>query len=162
MAEICGIEDLARRRAELRVRGAVVVLTNGCFDLLHVGHVRYLQAARRIGDCLVVGVNADDSVRRLKGDGRPLLPAAERAEVVAALGCVDYVVVFGEDTAERLAEALEPDVYVKGGDYAPGGKLLPEARIVDAHGGRVEYISLTGGRSTSSIVESILRRNAAA
>lgn len=155
MGEIHDLEALAEIRADLRRQGATVVLTNGCFDLLHVGHVRYLQVARRLGDCLIVGVNADESVRRLKGEGRPLLPEAERAEVVAALGCVDYVVIFAEETAERLVARLEPDVYVKGSDYGPGGKELPEAELVAAHGGRIEFIPLTSRRSTSGIVERI-------
>jgi rfaE bifunctional protein nucleotidyltransferase chain/domain len=156
MGQICDLDALEAIRAELRQRGATVVLTNGCFDLLHVGHVRYLRAARQQGDCLIVGVNGDESVRRLKGEGRPLTPEAERAEVVAALGSVDYVVLFHEDTAECLVDLLRPDVYVKGGDYGPGGKDLPEARRAVAHGGRVALIPATPGRSTSAIVASIL------
>ena len=155
MGEIVDLMALSEIRAELRREGATLVLTNGCFDLLHVGHVRYLQAARRLGDCLIVGVNADESVRRLKGEGRPLLPEAERAEVVAALGCVDYVVIFPEETAEHLVARLEPDVYVKGTDYAPDGKPLPEARIVASQGGRVELIALIPSRSTTAMIERI-------
>jgi rfaE bifunctional protein nucleotidyltransferase chain/domain len=158
MGEVRDLASLAEIRAGLRRQGAAVVLTNGCFDLLHVGHVRYLQAAKRMGDCLVVGVNADESVRRLKGPSRPLLPADERAEVIAALGCVDYAVIFPEDTAEHLVEALRPDVYVKGNDYGPGARDLPEAEVVASYGGRVELIPLTSGRSTSAIIAKIQRR----
>ena len=160
MGTIRHLDWLARRCARLRARSARVVLTNGCFDLLHVGHVRYLRTARRLGDCLIVGINGDESVRRLKGPGRPLLPEAERAEVVAALACVDYVVVFQEDTADLLVERLRPDVYVKGADYAPGGggTPLPETRAVAASGGRVELVPLVPGRSTTELVAEILRR----
>ncbi len=155
MGEIRDLEAMREIRTELRARGRTVVLTNGCFDLLHVGHVRYLRAARLQGDCLIVGVNSDESVRRLKGPSRPLLPAAERAELLAALSSVDYVVVFPEDTAEELVAALQPDVYVKGSDYGPGQKDLPEAELVAGYGGRVALNELTPGRSTSSIVARI-------
>ena len=102
---------------QMRARGKLMVFTNGCFELLHVGHIRYLQAARALGDALVVGLNSDESVRAIKGPPRPLVPQAERAELLAALGCVDYVVIFDEPTAEALVGALKPEVYVKGGDY---------------------------------------------
>lgn len=141
-----------------QARGERVVVTNGCFDLLHVGHVRYLQAARALGDCLVVGLNADESVRRLKGPNRPLIPGAERAEVLAALSCVDYVVLFDEDTAADLVRAVRPDVYVKGGDYGSGSKPLPEAEVVASYGGEVVLAPFTPGRATSSIIAEILDR----
>ncbi len=159
MGAMHDLARLAEISADLHRAGIRVVLTNGCFDLLHVGHVRYLRAARGLGDVLIVGVNADESVRHLKGEGRPLLPEGERAEVIAALGCVDYAVVFAEDTAERLVDLVEPDVYVKGSDYGPGGKDLPEAARPVAHGGRVEIVPLTSGRSTSGIVEAIVERS---
>lgn len=162
MGEICDLDRLSEIRVELRKHGRRVVLTNGCFDLIHVGHVRYLRAAKQLGDCLIVGVNSDESVRRLKGESRPLVSEAERAEVVAALASVDYVVLFAEDTAEQLVGRLEPDVYVKGTDYGPGGKELPEWRVVARYGGQVELIPLTAGRSTSAIVETILARGAEA
>ncbi len=146
---------LVAERARLREAGVRVVLTNGVFDLLHVGHLRYLQAARALGDCLIVGVNDDASVRRLKGPTRPIVPAAERAELVAGLACVDYVAIFDEDTAAALVQALRPDVYVKGGDYGPGGAALPEAEIVAAHGGVTTILPLEPGRSTTSIVDAI-------
>ena len=147
---------LDRERAE----GRRMVLTNGCFDLLHVGHVRALRAARALGDVLVVGLNSDRSVRRLKGEGRPLIGQEERAEVLASLEPVDYVVVFDEPTAERLASVVKPAVYVKGGDYAGGGtsfdaSRLPEAKVVAALGGETVLVPLVPGRSTTDLVARI-------
>jgi rfaE bifunctional protein nucleotidyltransferase chain/domain len=146
------------RRADLNKNGQTVVLTNGCFDLLHVGHVRYLHQARELGDCLVVGVNTDASVRRLKGPGRPLQTEFDRAEILAALADVDYVVLFPEDTAETLVADLRPDIYVKGGDYAAGDpeetlRRLPEARIVQAYGGRVVLLPYVANHSTSALID---------
>ena len=157
MGQVLSLDALRSRRLEHKLRRRRVVLTNGCFDLLHVGHVRYLRAARDLGDCLIVGVNDDDSVRRLKGSSRPIVPAAERAEVLAALAAVDFVVLFSEDTAEALVSRLQPDVYVKGSDYGPGAKDLPEAQIVEAYGGRVAYVQLVDGRSTSDLVRRIVQ-----
>jgi rfaE bifunctional protein nucleotidyltransferase chain/domain len=133
-----------------RARGCRIVLTNGCFDILHLGHLRYLRQARALGDVLIVGVNSDDSVRRLKGDGRPLNTAHDRAELVAGLSCVDLVVVFNELTPRRLIETVRPDVYVKGGDYALD--RLPERQLVERLGGRVEIVTHLPGRSTTGIV----------
>jgi rfaE bifunctional protein nucleotidyltransferase chain/domain len=127
-----------------------VVLTNGCFDILHIGHVRYLRQARSLGDVLIVGLNSDDSVRRLKGDGRPINPAHERAEVLTALAVVDEVIIFDELTPERLITSVRPDVYVKGGDYA--GRTLPEQALVESLGGRVEVLDHIAGHSTSDII----------
>ena len=141
----------AARRAEARI-----VFTNGVFDLLHVGHVRYLAAARRRGGLLVVGVNADASVRRLKGPGRPLVPARERAELLAALGCVDFVTIFGTDTPARLIRAVRPDVLVKGADWAAG--TIVGADTVRARGGRVVRIPLAPGRSTTRLIRRIVTR----
>ncbi len=153
---------------ERQAAGAVVVFTNGCFDLLHLGHVRYLQAARALGDVLVVGVNSDTSTRQFKGPGRPLVPQDERAEVLAALACVDYVTVFEEPTAVALIEALRPDVYVKGGDYAAADAQaqhvaidyarLPEAAPVQAYGGQVRLIPYLPGHSTTALIERILQQ----
>ncbi len=140
----------------LRAAGQVVVWTNGCFDLLHVGHARSLQAARALGDVLVVGVNSDASVRRLKGANRPVVPAAERAELLAALACVGYVVVFEDDTPEACLRLLRPDVHCKGADYAPPhGKPVPEAAVVEAYGGRVAFLPLVEGVSTSDLVQRV-------
>ena len=139
--------------ARLRARGEVIVFTNGCFDLLHAGHIKYLQASRDMGDCLIVGLNTDESVARLKGNGRPILDERERAEILSALSCVDYVVSFGEDTPLALIEAIRPDVLTKGADYerqdVVGGDL------VESYGGRVERIELVAGKSTSGIIERI-------
>jgi rfaE bifunctional protein nucleotidyltransferase chain/domain len=134
----------------------VVVWTNGCFDLLHLGHVRSLHAARVMGDVLVVGVNSDASVRRLKGAGRPIHPARERAELVAALACVDHVVVFDDDTPEECIRLLRPSVHCKGADYAPpNGKAIPEASLVESYGGRVAFLPLVDGVSTTDRVRRI-------
>jgi rfaE bifunctional protein nucleotidyltransferase chain/domain len=147
---------LLAERARWRAEGRVVVWTNGCFDLLHAGHVRSLRAARALGDILVVGLNGDASVRRLKGPGRPLVPAAERAEVLAALACVDRVVVFDEDTPEAALAWLRPDVHCKGVDYAPPhGKPIPEATLVEGYGGRIVFLPLSPGLSTTELLRRI-------
>jgi D-glycero-beta-D-manno-heptose 1-phosphate adenylyltransferase len=137
-----------------RKRGQRVVFTNGCFDLMHVGHTRYLQAARDLGDLLVVGVNTDRSVRSLdKGSDRPIVPEQQRAEVLAALACVDYVVLFDEADPGRLIAEIEPDVLVKGGDWTLGKIIGRET--VEAHGGVVKTIPLVPNVSTTAIVERI-------
>jgi rfaE bifunctional protein nucleotidyltransferase chain/domain len=136
-----------------RAAGRIVVLTNGCFDMLHLGHVRYLQEAKRLGDRLIVGVNSDASVRALKGADRPVYPEADRAAMLAALSCVDAAVLFAELTPHRLIEAVAPDVYVKGGDYC--AETLPERDIVHALGGRVAVLSHVAGRSTSALIARI-------
>lgn len=141
------IEEFA---ATLRAAGQRVVFTNGCFDILHAGHVRYLAAARALGDVLILGLNSDASVRRLKGETRPVNSEADRAEVVGALVSVDYVVIFGEDTAEELIAKVQPAVYAKGGDYTL--ETLPEARIVESYGGEVAFIPLVEGKSTTNII----------
>ena len=141
------IEEFA---ATLRAAGQRIVFTNGCFDILHAGHVRYLAAARALGDVLILGLNSDASVRRLKGETRPVNREADRAEVVGALASVDYVVIFGEDTAEELIAKVQPAVYAKGGDYTL--ETLPEARIVESYGGEVAFIPLVEGKSTTNII----------
>ena len=153
--------QLLELRREWRSQGRKVVWTNGCFDLLHVGHLHSLQAARALGDILVVGLNSDSSVRQLKGAGRPILPGAERAELLAALECVDYVVLFDETTPEAALARLQPDVHCKGADYAPPhGKPVPEASIVESYGGRVAFLPLIPGQSTSSLIERICNQGA--
>lgn len=149
-------------RERLRKQAKTVVLTNGVFDLLHVGHVRCLQAARRLGDALYVGLNSDRSARGLKGFHRPFVPHKERAEILCALSCVDYVVVFAEPTAERLVQTLQPDVYAKGGDYdaamtgdSGAGKALPEAPVVESYGGRVEILPYASGHSTTELIDRV-------
>ncbi len=149
------LTDALRERLEdWRAAGDEIVFTNGVFDLLHIGHVGYLAEAASLGDRLVVGVNSDASVRRLKGPGRPIVPADERAGIVAALGCVDAVAIFDEDTPEQLIRAVRPQVLVKGADWAADAIVGRE--FVESTGGRVERISLHEGRSTTGIIERIL------
>lgn len=131
-----------------------VGLTNGCFDLLHVGHVRYLKAAKNRVDILIVAINSDESVRSLKGEGRPVIPLDERMEVVAALESVDFVLSFSDRTCRKVIARLEPDLYIKGGDYDP--ETLPEWKTVQEIGGQVEFIPVTISRSSSQIIEEIL------
>lgn len=146
--------DIIAALAARREQGHRVVFTNGCFDLMHVGHTRYLQAARNLGDLLVVGVNTDRSVRGLnKGSDRPIVPEQQRAEVLAALASVDYVVLFDEVDPGRLIGDILPDVLVKGGDWTPDKIIGRE--IVEAHGGVVKTIPLVPGVSTTAIVEKI-------
>lgn len=161
MGVVLELHDLATLADAARRDGRRVVFTNGIFDLLHVGHLRYLRAARALGDLLVVGLNDDASARRLKGLARPLVPAAERAELIAALAPVDYAVIFAGDTAHEPIALLRPALYVKGGDYTVGpgaGTPLPEADAVVAYGGEVRLIPLTAGRSSSNLVARIVAR----
>jgi len=148
---IATLQELVGLLAGWRAAGKRLVLTNGTFDILHVGHVRYLQAARALGDILVVGINSDASARGYKGPNRPVVPQDERAEIVAALRCVDYVTIFDEPTAAGLVQALRPDIYVKGGDY-DGSKPLPEAEAVQAYGGEVRIVPFVPGHSASKII----------
>ena len=156
MAPLVGIEEAARQAAEWRSRGRRVVLANGCFDLLHVGHVRYLSAARGLGDALVVGLNSDASVRRLKGPGRPVLPADERAELIGALAAVDLVVVFDDDSADALIARLRPDVHAKGTDYTE--ESVPERAAVLAAGGRVAIAGDPKSHATRDLIAAIMAR----
>ena len=147
-----------QRRQAMGERG---VFTNGCFDLLHLGHVRYLEEARALGDFLILGLNSDESTRQLKGPGRPLVPERERAEILAALTCIDYVTIFDEPTAEPLVELLRPAIYVKGGDYAnaetmqPDLSRLPEAQVVMNYGGTVRLIPYLSHHSTTELIRKI-------
>lgn len=155
-AKLVSLAELLRRRDEWRKQGRRVVWTNGCFDLFHVGHLRSLQAARQHGDVLVVGVNSDASVRQLKGPERPVVPVEDRAEIIAALDCVDCVTVFDELTPAPLLVRLRPDVHCKGAEYAPPhGKPIPEQETIEAYGGRIEFIPLVPGLSTTSVLERI-------
>ena len=147
--------DASALVARLRADRRKVVFTNGVFDLLHVGHLRYLQQARALGDALLVGVNSDRSVRAIKGPDRPITLENERAEILEALACVDGVVIFDEDTPHTLIAALQPDVLVKGADWAEDAIIGRD--IVEARGGRVERVALEPGHSTSAIVEKIRR-----
>lgn len=175
-------ERLAELLASKHKQGQRIIFTNGVFDLLHLGHLRYLRNARRLGDLLVVGVNSDESARHLKGPRRPLVPDAERAELLAALDCLDYVTIFGERTAEATLALLRPDIYVKGADYAARanrqqdtlldaqelhraladdaglGERLPEARIVADYGGSLALLAYLPGHSTSDLIDRIVAR----
>jgi D-beta-D-heptose 7-phosphate kinase/D-beta-D-heptose 1-phosphate adenosyltransferase len=182
MGRVIAREQLTEQLTQERANGARVVVTNGVFDLLHLGHLRYLRQARGLGDLLVVGVNSDASARRLKGPARPLVPDAERAELLAALDCVDYVAIFDEATAEATLALLQPDIYVKGADYAAEsdrqqdtlldtdalrqalasdpslGERLPEARVVSDYGGSLALLAYLPGHSTSELIERIVAR----
>ncbi len=154
--------ELAAEIVLRQSRGERGVFTNGCFDLLHLGHVRYLEEARELGDFLILALNSDESVRVLKGAGRPLVPADERAELLAALTCVDYVTIFAETSANALLDILQPQVYVKGGDYAsdrqvgePDFARLPEARAIQAYGGTIRLIPYLPGHSTTELIAAI-------
>lgn len=147
------LEQALVARQTLRRQGQPLVFTNGHFDLLHVGHLDYLEQARALGAALYVGLNGDTSTARLKGPGRPLVTAQERARLLAALRVVDSVILFEEDTAAALIQALQPEIYVKGGDYAH--KPLPERPLVEAYGGRVVLIDLVPERSTSALIAHI-------
>ncbi|MFI5835549.1 D-glycero-beta-D-manno-heptose 1-phosphate adenylyltransferase [Micromonospora sp. NPDC051300] len=150
---LVGADELTALVAEHRAAGRSVVFTNGCFDVLHPGHVRYLTQARALGDLLIVAVNSDGSVRRLKGADRPVNPVEDRTALLAALACVDHVVIFEEDSPARLIEAVRPDVYVKGGDYPP--EMVPEAPLVRRLGGQVRTLGYVPDRSTSAIIDRI-------
>jgi rfaE bifunctional protein nucleotidyltransferase chain/domain len=156
MAAVVSVEEAGRLVSSWRAQGKRLVLANGCFDLLHVGHVRYLQAARALGDALVVGLNSDASVRRLKGPGRPVMPAGERAELVAAVSGVDAVVVFDEDSADALIARLRPDVHAKGTDYTE--QSVPERGTVEAVGAQVAIAGDPKTHSTKDLIAMILDR----
>ncbi len=157
MGMVVSLEELTQRRLHLRRQGRTLVLTNGHFDLLHVGHLQSLRQAKALGDVLAVAVNDDASTERLKGPGRPIVPAAERAELLAALEMVDYVTIFEGLTAEKVVVSLQPDVYAKGGDYGPEGKPLIEAALVASYGGKVALLPLASGHSTSQLIERAAR-----
>jgi D-beta-D-heptose 7-phosphate kinase / D-beta-D-heptose 1-phosphate adenosyltransferase len=149
-------EDLRRVIRDLKAEGKRIVFTNGCFDLLHIGHVRYLEEAKSLGDILVVGVNSDASVRGLKGPERPVLPEEERAEILSGLGCVDYVTIFDESTPANLISLLLPHILVKGGDWTKESTVGWET--VEGNGGEVVILSFVEGASTSQLIETILKR----
>lgn len=153
MGQILDLKAAQESRETLRQDGKTLVFTNGHFDLLHIGHLDYLAKARALGDALFVGLNGDDSTRRLKGEGRPIVPAAQRARLLAGLDAVSAVIVFDEDTADNLLRALRPEIYAKGGDYAE--KVLPERASVDDYGGRIELIEYLPGHSTTELINKI-------
>ena len=154
--KIVPVDEVLTLRAEWRRQGRTIVWTNGCFDVLHIGHIRFLSAAARLGDVLVVGVNSDASVRRLKGPGRPVIEQTERSELLASLACVDLVVIFEEDTPVSVLERLQPEIHCKGAEYAPPhGKPVYEADTVHAYGGKIYFLPQTPNRSTSGIIQRI-------
>jgi rfaE bifunctional protein nucleotidyltransferase chain/domain len=156
-AKIVSLEEAVRRAAAWREAGKTIAYTNGCFDLIHAGHVRTLESARRLADILIVGLNSDDSARQLKGPGRPILPAQQRAEVLAAFACVDLVVIFPELSALTTIQALKPEVWVKGGDYRLDTVHQEERAYVESYGGRVALGEPVPGASTSEIIAMIKR-----
>jgi rfaE bifunctional protein nucleotidyltransferase chain/domain len=150
---VVDLADLVAERTRWAAEGLTVVWTNGCFDLLHAGHVASLAAAARLGDRLVVGINDDQAVGILKGPGRPLVPAADRAAVMAALAVVDRAVVFSGLTPNEVLATVRPDIHCKGADYAPpNGKPVPERTVVEGYGGRVVFLPLVPARSTSALI----------
>ena len=155
--KIVTLATLPAWRDELRRAGRRLVVTNGCFDLLHVGHIAYLEASRERGDALLVGLNGDDSVRQLKGPPRPITPESDRARVLAALGCVDGICIFPEMRATRFLATAAPDVYVKGGDYTLATIDQDERRAVEAGGGRIDFIPFVPGKSTTGLLAKIQR-----
>lgn len=159
-AQVLELSALESECERLRQSGKQIVFTNGCFDILHLGHIRYLQLAAEEGDVLVLGVNSDDSVRRLKGAKRPIVPEEERGAILAALRSVDYVVFFSDDTPARLIEAVRPDVLVKGGDYNPlateGPGYIVGSEFVRTYGGTVKVIDFVEGRSTTNVIAAVL------
>lgn len=154
--KIYTLEELLPILAQYKQEQKKIVFTNGCFDILHAGHVRYLRAARSLGDCLIVGLNSDSSVQALKGLSRPVNTQDDRAEVLAGLAAVDYIIVFPDATAEKLVITLQPDIYVKGGDYVV--EQLPEAKHVLAYGGVIELIPEVKGRSTTATIQKMQGR----
>lgn len=151
--KILGRNDLRLAIERARAGGASIVLANGCFDLFHVGHIRYLQGAAEEGDVLVVGINSDEQVERLKGEGRPYMPEGERAEIVAALAVVDLVTIFQEPTVTELIRAIRPDVHAKGTDYSTD--TVPEREIVREYGGRVAIVGDPKDHSSTELIESV-------
>ena len=141
----------------LKAKGKKIVFTNGCFDILHVGHVRYLKEAKALGDILILGLNSDSSVKSLKGSNRPINNESDRAEVLSALKAIDYVVIFDEKTAENIVGEIKPDIYAKGGDYSID--TLPEAKIVAEHGGKTVLLQLVDGKSSTNIINKCKENN---
>lgn len=154
-AKIVDLQELSERSKQLRAAGKKLVATNGCFDMLHVGHVRYLRAARALGDFLAVGLNGDRSVRELKGKGRPITAERDRAEILASLQCVDFVTIFPEMQATQFIAASNPAIYVKGGDYSPETLNEQESALLKELGAEIRLIPFEAGYSTSRLLEQI-------
>lgn len=156
-APVLGLEDLVEHIKAERAAGKKIVLANGCFDLFHVGHIRYLDGASELGECLVVGINSDEQVRSLKGEGRPFIPENERAEIVAAVRCVDYVTVFTEPTVTELIRAIRPDFHAKGTDYTADS--VPEKDVVAECGGRVAIVGDPKDHSSTELIGRVGGKN---
>ena len=154
--KILGLKALVSAVKKEKKSGRKIVFTNGCFDILHVGHIRYLKSAGKLGDKLVLGLISDSSVRKLKGKGRPVVPQSERAELLAEFPFIDYIVVFGEDTPYRVIKAILPDVLAKGGDWAPENIIGSD--VVMGNGGKVKSLPYVKGRSTTNIIKKLLTR----
>ena len=154
--KIKGNKELQEIIDDLKAKGRRIVFTNGCFDLLHIGHIRYLEEAKALGDVLVIGVNSDHSVQNLKGSQRPILPEEERAEILSGLGCVDYITIFNESDPYQLISFLQPHVLVKGGDWTKETTVGRE--IIEKLGGEVVILPFVKGTSTSNIIDTILKR----
>jgi rfaE bifunctional protein nucleotidyltransferase chain/domain len=159
--KILSAEQAGALGKQMRDNGRKLVFTNGCFDLLHVGHVRYLQAARSLGDALLVAINGDESVRTLKGKGRPLNRAQDRAELIAALECVDHVVIFPEVRATQLLEIMRPAIYVKGGDYTTDSLHAEERAALERNGTEIRILPFEAGHSTSGLLDKIRQQDGA-
>ena len=153
MGQVIQKEDLIKLIVDFKNQNKKTVFTNGCFDILHIGHVRYLKESAKCGDILIIGLNSDNSVRRLKGPTRPINNELDRAELLSELSFVDYVVIFDENTPEKLLDELKPDIYTKGADYTL--ETLPEAKTVLKNGGKVEFINLVEGKSTINVIKKI-------
>ncbi|MBQ8847401.1 MAG: D-glycero-beta-D-manno-heptose 1-phosphate adenylyltransferase [Candidatus Gastranaerophilales bacterium] len=153
MGQVIQKEDLIKLIVDFKNQNKKTVFTNGCFDILHIGHVRYLKESAKCGDILIIGLNSDNSVRRLKGPTRPINNELDRAELLSELSFVDYVVIFDENTPEKLLDELKPDIYTKGADYTL--ETLPEAKTVLKNGGKVEFINLVEGKSTTNVIKKI-------
>jgi len=148
------LEQIRKIAAELKKQGKKIVTTNGCFDVLHIGHIRYLRDAKKLGDILIIGLNTDSSVKQYKGDKRPLMPEDERAEMLSALEFVDYIVKFSERDPRNLLDAIKPDIHVKGGDYKM--EQIIEKKVVEKNGGKVVLLPLVHGKSTTNIINRIM------
>jgi rfaE bifunctional protein nucleotidyltransferase chain/domain len=156
-SKIKSLQQLKKIVKLIKYQHKTIVLANGCFDLLHVGHIRYLEAGKKLGDVLIVAINNDRSIRRIKDAGRPILPALARAEIVAALAAVDYVVLFGETRVDKVIRALQPDIQAKGTDYTVGN--VPERKLVTAYGGRVAIAGDRKRHATKDLIKLILQKN---
>jgi len=156
MKQILNKEEAKNITENLKQKGKKIVFTNGCFDILHVGHTRYLKESAKQGDILIVGLNSDSSVKKLKGDTRPINNESDRAELLCELKFVDYVVIFDENTPEKLLDELKPNIYTKGADYTL--ETLPEAKTVIKNGGEVKFINLIQGKSTTNVIKKIEKK----